>query len=302
VTDIPPMTEPETDIWAQWLLHRRHGGDVQRLKAMLEYLYPIRNRVLKHAMLSERGTLLDVGCGDGLIGFGALEALPSSRVIFSDISQDLLGQASSVAQQTHLADRCEFLCASADDLSAVPPGSVDAVTTRSVLIYVEGKQRAFDEFYRVLKRGGRLSIFEPINRFGEPQPPHLFWGWDVAPIMEIAGKVKAVYRHLQPLDTDPMMNFDERDLIVYAEKSGFEKIHLELEAEVTPVKEMPGPQVSWEAFMRLAANPRIPTLEEACAQALTVDEAATFAAHMRPLVEARAGTARSAVAYLWARK
>lgn len=35
-----------------------------------------------------------------------------------------------------------------------------------MLIYVEDKQRAFDEFFRVLRPGGRLSIYEPINRFG----------------------------------------------------------------------------------------------------------------------------------------
>jgi arsenite methyltransferase len=296
------MTQPTTDIWAQWLLHRRHGGDSRRLRATLDHLCPVRDRVLNHAGLSDGGTLLDVGCGDGLIAFGALERNPSSTVIFSDISQDLLDHAAVLAQQAQVSHRCRFLCASADNLSAVQDASVDAVTTRSVLIYVEGKQRAFDEFYRVLKPGARLSIFEPINRFGEPQPAHMFWGFEVSPIQEIASKVKAVYRRLQPLDTDPMMNFDERDLMACAERSGFGEIHLELEAEIAPLNEARDRDVTWESFMRLAANPRIPTLEEACAQALTVDEAAEFASHMRPLVETNSATARSAAAYLWARK
>ena len=51
-------------------------------------------------------------------------------------------------------------------------------------------------------------------------------------------------------------------------------------------------------FMQTAGNPKIPTLEEATAQALTKDEAARFAAYMRPLVENRDGTYRSAAAYL----
>jgi SAM-dependent methyltransferase len=179
---------------------------------------------------------------------------------------------------------------------------VDAVTIRSALIYVDGKQQAFDEFYRVLKPGGRLSIFEPINRFGEPQPPHMFWGFDVTPIKAIAGKVKAVYRRLQPLDADPMMNFDERDLLAWAERSGFSKIHLDLAAEITLLSEARDCDVTWESFMRVPPNPKIPTIEEACAQALTAEEAAMFVTHMRPLVETRSGTRRSAVAYLWARK
>jgi arsenite methyltransferase len=204
------MTEPTTDTWPQWLLHRRHGGDPQRLKATLEYLYPVRDRVLANARLRENGILLDVGCGDGLIAFGALQRHSGSRVIFSDISQDLLDHTASLARQMQVADRCEFLCASADELSAVQDASVDAVTTRSVLIYVAQKQQAIHEFCRVLKPGGRLSLFEPINRFGEPQPGNMFWGFDATPIMEIAAKIKAVYQRLQPLDSDPMMNFDER--------------------------------------------------------------------------------------------
>src|SRR5438477_11926738 len=59
---------------------------------------------------------------------------------------------------------------------------------------------------------------------------------------------------------------------------------------------------TWASFMRMAANPKIPTLEEATAQALTEDESARFRAHMRPLVETHAGIYRSAVAYLSARK
>jgi len=291
-----------TDIWAQWLLDRRHGGNRQLLQATLNHLYPIRDRVLNSARLEDGSTLLDVGCGDGLIAFGALQRSPTCRVVFADISQDLLDHAASLASEMQVADRCTFLCASADDLSGVQDSATDAVTTRSVLIYVNEKQRAIQEFHRVLKPDGRLSVFEPINRFGEPQPAHLFWGFDVTPIVEIAAKVKAVYQRLQPLDADPMMNFDERDLITYVEQAGFREVRLELEVEIKPFAELHDWNLTWEAFMRTAANPRIPTLEEAGEQVLTGAEMARFAAHMRPLVESRAGTYRSAAAYLSARK
>ena len=295
------MTQSTADLWAQWLLHRRHGGDPQRLKATLDYLYPVRNRVLTQARLSDGCALLDVGSGDGLIAFGALQQSPTCRVIFSDISQDLLEHTASLARQMHVVDRSEFLCASATDLAAVHDASVDAVTIRSVLIYVADKQQAIREFYRVLKPGGRLSLFEPINRFGEPQPPHMFWGFDATPIVGIATKVKAVYERLQPLDADPMMNFDERDLIGYAAEAGFREVHLDLEVDIKPLSER-GENMTWESFMRTAGNPRIPTLAEAMAQVLTDDEAARFTAHMRPLVETGTGTYRSAVAYLSATK
>jgi ubiquinone/menaquinone biosynthesis C-methylase UbiE len=297
--DLPKsdVMQMDQDMWSQWLLHRRCGGEPQRMESMLAYLYPIRDKVLSHARLAEGETLLDVGCGDGLIAFGALASVNASQVIFSDISQDLLQHAQAAAQEMGVPERCRFLLAPADDLSVLNDASVDVVTTRSVLIYVPAKQQAFNEFYRVLKPGGRLSIFEPINRFSHSDQPHRLWGYDVNPVLEIVGKVRAVYHRLQPPDTDPMLDFDERDLMVFAERAGFKEIHLELRAEV-----MPPAEGNWEATLRSAFNPKIPTLEEAMQQALTPDEADRLVACLRPLVESKQGTSRSAIAYLWAIK
>ena len=61
------MENAGQDIWSRWLLERRFGGDVDRMKIMTEYLYPIRDKVLSHITLEPGETLLDVGCGDGLI-------------------------------------------------------------------------------------------------------------------------------------------------------------------------------------------------------------------------------------------
>ncbi|MBI3050274.1 MAG: class I SAM-dependent methyltransferase [Acidobacteria bacterium] len=296
------QTTRSLDIWAQWILHRRHGSDPQRLQAMLAHLYPIRDRVLSQARCDDASVLLDIGCGDGLIAFGALEKSASCRVIFSDISQDLLDHAARLAVQMRLDGRCTFVRASADDLHEIADASVDAVTTRSVLIYVLAKQRAFEEFHRVLRPKGRLSIFEPINRFGEPQPDHMFWGFDVTPVAPIAAKLKDFYRRLLPLDSNPMMNFDERDLIAWAEAAGFRDVHLELQVTITPLSSQPDMPASWTTYLRSAANPKCPTFEEAMAQVLTPAERATFEAHLRPRVEAKEGTFRSAVAYLWATK
>lgn len=279
-------------------MKRRFGDNPEQMKAALDFLYPVRDKVLLNANLGENETLLDVGCGDGLIAFGALEKANTSRVIFGDISQDLLDHAQTIAQEMGVLSRCQFICASADNLSAIQNNSVDVVTTRSVLIYVSAKKQALCEFYRVLKPNGRLSIFEPINRFRYPEPLHIFWGYDVTPVAEIAQKVKAVYHRIQPPDSDPMLDFDERDLIGLAEKAGFREIHLELQAEIKPNTDHHG----WEAMLRTAGNPKIPTLEEAMQEALTPVEAEAFVTYLRPLVEAKQGVIQSARAYLWATK
>jgi arsenite methyltransferase len=278
-----------TDRWAAWLRERRHGGDEEQLRRTLELLAPVRDRVLDGAEVEPGDVVLDVGCGDGLIGLGALDR--GAEVIFSDVSEALLDDCRSVA-----GDDARYLVADATDLSSLEDGSVDVVTTRSVLIYVRDKQRAFDEFHRVLRPGGRLSILEPVNRFGYPDPEGRFCGYDVTPVRDLAERVTAT------MTTDgesTLLDFDERDLLRFAESAGFAGIRLDYEARIEDGSWLEGP---WEAVLRSSGNPLIPTLGEAIEQALSPEEAERFVAHLRPLVEAGAGRKRHAVAYLVAHR
>lgn len=292
------MEPPAQDRWSDWLLHRRFGGDPQAVERARAMLHPVRDRVLDQAQLHDAAVLLDVGCGDGLIAFGALERYPGCRVIFSDISQPLLDHAAALAGEHDLLSRCSFLRASADNLAAVADGSVDAVTTRSVLIYVQPKLAAFHEFYRVLKPRGRLSIFEPINRFASPEPPHLFHGYDVTPIQHLVAKIKAVMRASSTLDASPMIDFDERDLVRWVEEAGFQDIHLRLEVDILAHTE----DTSWDTFLHTAGNPLDCTIAEAIERALTPEEVDQFTRYLQPLVAGKHGTRRMALAYLWASK
>ena len=40
------MEEPVRDRWAEWLLERRHGGDPEDLRATMDFLGSVRDRVL----------------------------------------------------------------------------------------------------------------------------------------------------------------------------------------------------------------------------------------------------------------
>jgi SAM-dependent methyltransferase len=131
---------PQHDQWAAWLLQRRHGGDPELLRQQLEGLAPLRDKVIANAHIAAGRTVLDVGCGDGLIAFAAAEAVgPTGQVIFSDISSDLLDRCRDLAEQRGLLDRCRFVQAPASDLSRIGNEAVDAVTLRSVLIYEPDK-------------------------------------------------------------------------------------------------------------------------------------------------------------------
>lgn len=288
--------EAGEDRWAAWLARRRHGGDPEQLRRTLEFLAPIRAQVISHAALTRGDTVLDVGCGDGLIAFAAAEEVgPSGLVIFSDVSTDLLDRCWRLASELGINERCRFERAAASDLSPVEDASVDAVTLRSVLIYEPAKATAFGEFHRVLRPGGRLSLFEPINRFVSPEPPERIRGYDVGTLTELAAKVRAVYEAIQPAAIDPMVDFDERDLLRLAEESGFAQIHLQLWADIERPKPTP-----WQAWLHSSGNPRIPTLAEAMEQTLTREETERLSAQLRPQVEQGTGQHRMAVAYLWA--
>ncbi|MGO8957098.1 MAG: class I SAM-dependent methyltransferase [Streptosporangiaceae bacterium] len=287
----------ERDQWHRWLLDVRHGGDPAYREQLIEELYPVRDEVLDRATLRPDDAVLDVGTGDGLIGFGALARLgPAGRVIFSDISPDLLDHCQSAAAANGELGRCAFVLASADRLDGVPDGSVDVVTARSVLIYVADKAAAFAAFRRVLRRGGRVSLFEPINTLMQGCSSTSFFGYDVSPIAGIAAKMNAAFAAIQPAGTDPMLDFDDRDLVLLAERAGFGAVSLDLRVSVAQTKD----PLPWDRFLRMSGNPNLPPLAEMIDGALSAAEGDEFAAYLRPLVEQGRGERRTAVAYLTA--
>lgn len=281
------------DRWAEWLAERRFGGDPETRRRFLAELMARRDKVLDLAQFSEGETLLDVGCGEGLIAFGALER-GAGTVIFNDISSDLLDVCRQAATDLGVLDRCRFIEASADDLAAISDATIDVVTTRSVLIYVADKRSAFDEFGRVLRSGGRISLFEPINRFASRTHAADTWaGYDLGPLGGIGKKVRAIYEAIQPPDSDPMLDFDERDLIRLAEEAAFFPIQLLLDTEIKRTDPR-----TWDGFVNSSGNPNIPTLGEAMEQALTPAERGRFTTYLRPLVEQGLGEWRMASAHL----
>src|SRR4051812_12710668 len=125
------MPDGDPDKWAAWLLERRDGGDREQHAKALEHLLPIRDRVLNNAGIKLGETVLDVGGGDGLIAFGALERVGTTgAVMLSDISADLIAHAARVGEELGSGDRMSFLVARAEDLETVEDASVDVVTTR----------------------------------------------------------------------------------------------------------------------------------------------------------------------------
>jgi arsenite methyltransferase len=297
----------QRDRWSQWVLEQRDAGDARQRALALAHLAPIRDRVLAGAEPLEGATLLDLGTGDGLIGLEALDRVGAGgTVIFVDVSPALVEQCRQAVRSRDGLDHARFVVAGAENLAEVPDASVDALTTRSVLIYVANKARAFEEMHRVLRPEGRISLFEPINRFTFPEPADRFWGYDVAAVTELADKVRTSFLELQDPAAATMIDFDDRDLLGLAETAGFEEVHLASHIDVQPASEdEPGSVLrphDLAGFLDIAPNPLAPTIGEAINHALTGPERERFVAHLQRAFEEQRAVRRSAVAYLTARK
>jgi arsenite methyltransferase len=300
--EVTQMTE-SADRWRRWLVDSRSGDDAQQEHLLTTFLYPLRDELLNRARIRPGDVVLDVGTGAGLIGYGALDRVgPAGRVIFSDAAPQMVGHCQAAVTAEGLLDRAAFLVASADELTGVPDHSVNVVTTRSVLIYVADKAAALREFHRVLRPGGRAVLVEPITPV--PGDGGFYLGYDLSPVRDIAAKLSAYYTSVAAGAGaangagDPMLSFDDWDLLDLAERAGFGQIHLEVRVDV----QAPRPPCPWDRFLRMAPNPLLPTFGQILGDALDRDEAGQLTAYLRPLVESGAGRRRQALAGLAAIK
>lgn len=290
-----------SDRWSQWVLRTRHGGDPAQLAQAMAVLGPVRDRVLDGAAPAPGETVLDVGCGDGLLGFAALDRVaPDGTVVLSDVSEALLEHCRGTAAELAVAERCRFVRTGLPHLDAVPDGSLDVVVLRSVLLYVRDKPACLRALHRVLRPGGRLSLFEPVNRYGSPEPPGRLWSFDVTEVRELADRVLAAARADRPAD-DPIVDYDERDLLAAAEDAGFAELSLAYEARVGSDVGFGMGRQPIESMLDTAPNPTAPTYRELIDRALAPAERDRLVAHLVGQPPGRR-RARLAVAYLTARR
>jgi arsenite methyltransferase len=295
----PAMTG--TDRWAGWLLTGRDGGDSTQRQVTMRFLDSVAQRILAGAGDLRGKTVLDVGAGDGLIGLAAIPAVGADgKVVFSDISAPALREAARRVRAQSSPTRTEFVVARVEDLKAIADASVDVVTTRSVLLYVAERRRAFAAMFRVLRPGGHISLFEPINRRMFPEPRDRFFGYDVSGAASLANKVKAEFASLHDPAAETMRDYDEGDLLKLAEDAGFAPVHLECHVDTETDPSLGA--VSLPALLASAPTPLAPAIGEAVDRALDGDEREQFLRHLGDSVEAGAYRWRRVAAYISATK
>jgi SAM-dependent methyltransferase len=104
--------------------------------------------------------VLDVGCGSGVVARDiARRVQPNGRVVGVDPSPALLAAAQELMQSAGLASLVDL---KDGDCRALPfaAESFDAVIAATVLSHVPDGERAISEMVRVVRRGGRIGVFD----------------------------------------------------------------------------------------------------------------------------------------------
>ena len=195
---------------------RYAGRSKEELDEMFSNLATFRDTVLDNARVEPGDNVLDVGAGTGLLALAAAERVgPEGDVVAVDVSADALEELRRVATSPNIS----YFIGNAEVLP-VPDGSVDVVLTRSVLIYVDEKAEAVREFFRVLRAGGRVSIFEPINSRNTRLSEAIDFG-------ALADQMRKWEDARYGRADDPMLNFDERDLGRFFVEAGFAEVNVD---------------------------------------------------------------------------
>jgi arsenite methyltransferase len=254
------VTTSAGDRWADWLIRGRSAGmDAAARERMQRELTATRDRVLGGAELRPGDIVLDAGCGTGLLAFGALDRIgEAGRVIGVDVSADALEELRRLAADLGVADRIELRVGSVLALP-VETASVDAAVDRSVLIYVDDKLAAADEYARVLRAGGRVSIFEPINAEARYE-----YGFDLGPMRVLHEEVEARKQAERDRACRSMVDFDADDLRRAFSEAGFSSVRIELGQ--TEWATNSGEE--WRRSLDRAPNPLVPPTIDLVREAL----------------------------------
>jgi len=117
---------------------------------------------LVFAELKEGDIVLDLGSGGGIDAFLAAKIVGNKGKVYGlDMTDDMLALANENKKKAGFTN-VEFIKGYIEEIP-LPDEAVDVIISNCVINLSEDKQKVFSEIYRVLKRGGYLSIADVVT-------------------------------------------------------------------------------------------------------------------------------------------
>ncbi|HUL97957.1 MAG TPA: class I SAM-dependent methyltransferase [Mycobacterium sp.] len=132
-------------------------------------------------------TVLDAGCGKGVLTLAAARMFPGATVVGADVSADLILRNAELSRRLHLQN-VRFLLTDLTQLDE--PDAYDLILATDVLEHVDDDRDLLRRFVRALRPGGRLLLHVPhVTRHA--------WGWTRLNFLDIEGHVRPGYGRAQ---------------------------------------------------------------------------------------------------------
>ena len=119
------------------------------------------NYISKNVKIDQLKTILEVGCGPGLLIKALNQSYPASTLIGLEPNQSMIQTAAHVLKD--LPSNSYSLLQEKIEQCSMPTDSVDLVVTRFSVYAWEDPAKALEQITRILKPGGVL-IFELLNK------------------------------------------------------------------------------------------------------------------------------------------
>ena len=144
-------------VFGLWLQEKQLVGRPDAAR-VAEELVEVASRIAEAANVQEGNRVLDLGSGTGAVALAAADA--GGRVIAVDLNEGAL----HLGRELSTSIEAPVRHASAD-IRALPfaDDSFDVSVHRSVLVYMERRERAVAEERRVLRPGGTVSCSESLG-------------------------------------------------------------------------------------------------------------------------------------------